>query len=99
MVICTFCLSDHIPTTTNPFAAYVLSHHVLCPPRLFPNQVATLMAKSGIHFEPGLHPGIKPCCLNLDPLNFIHRPLISYLTIFAFQLMGRALLLFFGFER
>ena len=62
-------------------------------------QVIGLQSIMGVTFKPGYNPSIRPCRLTLDNLDYMHRPLLFYLLIFAVHYIGRSLLSFYGFRR
>jgi len=62
-------------------------------------QMQSVIIKFELDFRPGYNPKLKPCRLTVDELSFIHRPIVGYLGIFAFQLIGIAVLYLFGFRR
>ena len=62
-------------------------------------QLEQLMAVTRLYFKPGYNRKVRGCRLTLDKLDFVHRPLILYLIIFACQAVGSYLLRRAGFQR
>ena len=58
-----------------------------------------VLTKYKLPIKPGYNPKIKACRVTVDDLDFIHRPIIGYMGVFAFQAVGNSLLNLFGFQR